>query len=56
MRPPPAWREYRLAKTFGYTPQQIDDQPAIRLDWLIACDDTVEQFKADKQQEARRHA
>ena len=46
------WRDYVLASEFGYTPLQIDDQPAARLDWLIACHNTVEQVKADSQREA----
>lgn len=54
MRPPDAWRDYILAKTFGYTPTEIDDQPASRLDWLLACHDTVEQHKAEKMKEANR--
>lgn len=54
MRPPDAWREYLIASTFGYTPVEIDSQPAVRLDWLLACHGVVEQFKADKQKEASR--
>ena len=41
-----------LASEFGYTPTQIDEQPAARLDWLIACHNTVEQVKADKKRES----
>lgn len=35
---PPEHRIYRLAKTFGYTPLEIDEQPAAVLDWLLAID------------------
>ena len=52
MRPPDQYRDYLLAVTFGYTPQEIDDSPANRLDWLLACHSTVRQFEADKQREA----
>ena len=51
--PPPQWRDYVLAETFGYTPTQIDDQPAARLDWLLACHGISEQVKADRQREAQ---
>lgn len=36
---PPEHRVYRLAKTFGWTPLEIDEQPAVTLDWLLAIDD-----------------
>ena len=49
MRPPDAWRDYVLAETFGFTPNEIDEQPAARLDWLIACHNTVQQHKADRE-------
>ena len=52
--PPPQFRHYVLAKEFGFTLDEIDAQPAARLDWLIACHNTVEGFKADKQREASR--
>lgn len=51
---PEEYREYLLASTFGYTPTEIDEQPAVRLDWLLACHGVVENFKADKQKEASR--
>ena len=53
--PPDQYRDYILAVTFGYTPQEIDDSPANRLDWLMACHSTVEKYKADQQREAERH-
>lgn len=30
------WQYYLLAKQFGWTPTQVDEQPAYLLDWLMA--------------------
>jgi hypothetical protein len=30
-----------LAKTFGWTPTEIDEQPAALLDWLLVIDGVV---------------
>ena len=32
---PDELRDYMLVKAFGWTKQQIDDQPAIWLDWML---------------------
>ena len=43
-------REYRyfyFAERFGWTPAEIDEQPAQLLDWLQAIGDVVDQVKAD---------
>jgi hypothetical protein len=34
--PPPEWDEYRLARLFGWTPQQIADAPGHWCDWALA--------------------
>ena len=49
MPPPPQFRHYVLAKEFGFTLDEIDAQPAARLDWLIACHNTVERVKAERE-------
>lgn len=54
MRLPDAFRDYQLASAFGYTPSEIDEQSAVRLDWLLACHGAVESVKAEKQKEANR--
>lgn len=54
MAPPSQWRDYVLAETFGYTLLQIDEQPAARLDWLLACHGISEQVKASRQREAQQ--
>jgi hypothetical protein len=40
---PDEYRTYRLARMFGWTPTQIDEQPAALLDWLLMIDATVRQ-------------
>ena len=47
---PKEWRDYLLASRFGWTKQEIDDQPAVWLDWLISIDATVQEVKADATQ------
>jgi hypothetical protein len=44
---PKEWRDYLLVSKFGWTKQEIDEQPAIWLDWLISIDSTVEEVKAN---------
>jgi len=46
-------RDYLLAKKFGYTFDQIQNQPAAWLDWLLAIDGTITEVenKAYKQVE-----
>lgn len=45
---PPEHRDYRLAKTFGWTLLEIDDQPAVGLDWLLAIDDAYQNVEAER--------
>ena len=40
-------RDYFLARTFGYTLQEIDDQPAVWLDWMLAIDGKMREVEAD---------
>jgi hypothetical protein len=46
---PAEWRDYILVSKFGWTKQEIDEQPAVWLDWLISIDKTVEGVKANAQ-------
>jgi hypothetical protein len=32
----PEYRDYQLAREFGWTKAEIDEQPAVWLDWLLA--------------------
>lgn len=43
---PDEWRDYILATKFGWTKSQIDEQPAVWLDWMINIGSTVESAKA----------
>lgn len=36
------------AEKFGWTPTEVDEQPAGLFDWLIAISTAVEKVKADK--------
>jgi hypothetical protein len=38
---PDEFRDWRLAKTFGWTKDQIDAQPAVWLDWMLQIDGTA---------------
>ena len=35
-------RDWQLVKKFGWTKQQIDEQPAVWLDWILAIDSEYE--------------
>jgi hypothetical protein len=43
----PELRDYQLARTFGWTRDEIDDQPAVWLDWLLAIHGKVREAEAD---------
>lgn len=45
---PPEHRAYRLAKTFGWTLTEIDEQPAVGLDWLLAIDDAYQKVEGER--------
>lgn len=34
----PEYRDYLIAKKFGYTYEQIQESPAVWLDWLLRID------------------
>jgi hypothetical protein len=37
-----------LAERFGWTPAQVDDQPAILLDWLLGIGNVVDEVKMEE--------
>lgn len=43
---PPQYREFRLARLFGWTPEQIENAPAVWCDWAL-------QFAAIEDQPSR---
>ena len=48
---PPEFRDWVLASKFGWTKQQIDEQPAVWLDWLLAIEG--EKSEAEEAMERR---
>jgi hypothetical protein len=45
--PDEEYRYYVLAKKFGWTPTQADQESAVMLDWLIAIAGVVDEVKAE---------
>ena len=41
-------RDWQLAKTFGWTYQQIQEQPAVWLDWILQVDATATEVQNEK--------
>jgi hypothetical protein len=41
------WHYFLLAERFGWTPSQVDEQPAALLDWLIAIGNIVDEVKSE---------
>jgi hypothetical protein len=42
------WHYYLLAKKFGWTPMQVDEQPAALLDWLVAISTVDDEIAAER--------
>ena len=42
------FRYYLLAERFGWTPTQVDDQPAWLIDWIVAIAGVAEEVKAEQ--------
>lgn len=40
-------RDYQLARTFGWSKSEIDDQPAVWLDWMLAIDGVFRKAEGD---------
>ncbi len=45
--PDAEWRYFYFAERFGWTPAQVDDQPAVLLDWLQGIGGIVDQVKSE---------
>lgn len=43
--PDDEWIYYLCADRFGWTPNEVDEQPAYLLDWLLALDATVKEVE-----------
>lgn len=46
----PELRDYQLASVFGWTLAEIDEQPAVWLDWLLAIHAKVREVEANASQ------
>jgi hypothetical protein len=44
--PDEEWFYYTAAEKFGWTPDQVDEQPAYLIDWLISIATLVDEVKA----------
>lgn len=43
----PELRDYQLAVAFGWTRSQIDEQPAVWLDWMLAIHGKMKEAEAN---------
>lgn len=46
--PDAEWLYFILAERFGWTPTQVDEQPAATLDWIIAIGNIVDEVKKNQ--------
>jgi hypothetical protein len=46
--PDEEWRYYVLADRFGWTPTQVDEQPAVLVDWLISISGIVREVESER--------
>jgi hypothetical protein len=42
------YRYFLLAERFGWTPSQVDNEPAVMLDWLLAIGNVVDEVKSEQ--------
>jgi hypothetical protein len=52
--PDEEYRYYIAAREFGWTPQQLDDSPAVVVDWIMAIHGLVEELKSEAERKAAR--
>jgi hypothetical protein len=52
--PDEEWAYFKFADRFGWTPNQVDDLPANRADWLLAIADTLDEVQNEKMEQAQR--
>jgi hypothetical protein len=46
--PTTEWFYFKFADRFGWTPEQVDNLPAAKADWILAIADAVEEVKIEK--------
>jgi hypothetical protein len=49
--PDTEWFYFKFADRFGWTPEQVDNLPAGRADWLLAIANTVEEVKIEQMEQ-----
>jgi hypothetical protein len=54
--PDEEWRYFKFADRFGWTPDQVDDLPAAKSDWLLAIADTLEEVKSEQIEKANNRS
>jgi hypothetical protein len=52
--PDEEWFYYVCADRFGWTPETVDEQPAARLDWILAIAALVKEVENDKHESQTR--
>ncbi|PJM98132.1 hypothetical protein CG740_37245 [Streptomyces sp. CB01201] len=50
--PAEEYRTWQLCTMLHCTPNDLDDQSAVQLDWLLAVDHTVARLRADQERRA----
>lgn len=50
--PEEEYRTWRLCTMLHCLPSDLDNQPAVDLDWLLAIDNTVAKVRADQERRA----
>ncbi|MEV6720608.1 hypothetical protein AB0M94_06710 [Streptomyces xanthochromogenes] len=50
--PAEEYRTWQLCTMLHCTPNDLDDQSAVQLDWLLAVDNTVARLRADQERRA----
>jgi hypothetical protein len=51
---PPLLRTYRCVAELGMSPAEVDDTPALTIDWLLAIHDVHERVRAEAEEKAAR--
>jgi hypothetical protein len=46
------YRTWRLCTILHCRPSELEDESAVELDWILAVDNIVKKFKAEKEAEA----
>jgi hypothetical protein len=53
--PSEEYREYRLCSLLHVVPSALEDESAVRLDWLLAVDDAVNRARSWREEKAAKN-